>query len=131
MIAIINPVLEMHEQQEISLPKALLHFLSTKKLLIASYLTSLAYYFVRKTERANCATHPVVATLVRTRAQLDALKPMSANVLLAAKDILASRGRFGAAATQVERPSDLDTAGHSILTLKKKKQAKVCVCLCL
>ena len=89
MTTVTLPILAMHFKKVLVLPKQLLAFLTRRRLLVATYLSSLAYYFVRKAEQASCVTHPVVAQIVKIRKLLEQSRNIDDAALLSAKEILA------------------------------------------
>ncbi len=111
-------MLGLQESGDIALPDSIVQLLSVKRLANASYLSHIAYYFARKAEGINCATHPIVAALVRTRQFLTALRPIADPILIAAKDILNARSSTGNAGADGTTDSDKDSAKRA--SQKKK-----------
>jgi hypothetical protein len=89
---VLQPALALQAEKKLVLPAAAVRVLQLKRLLSASYLSLLVYYFVRKADRAACASHPIVNQLVRARTALQTLAPLADPVVLAAKAALAARG---------------------------------------
>ena len=92
MAVLIEPLLNLHAQGVTSLSAPLLHFLHMRRTLLSCSLTLLSYYFVRKADRAPCASHPVVSQIVRMRKLMSSMHAVTDAGLLRAKDHLASVG---------------------------------------
>jgi hypothetical protein len=122
MSAVILPLLEMNKTRQITLPRPMFEFLTRRRLLVATYLSSLAYYFVRKAERAACATHPVVAQIVKIRKIIESSRGVSEVALLRAKEMLSGQGVFAHVEDEEEENESADTDDGQAEPLRESKK---------